>query len=82
MGVIMETYRASLMVCAGTGCVSNGSFDIRQVLDEEILKNGLEKEIQVVPTGCNGFCANGPIIVVHPEKIFYQMINQEKVSKD
>ena len=75
----MKTYRTNLMVCAGTGCISNGSFIIRNALDGEILKCGLEKEIQVVPTGCNGFCANGPVVVVHPENIFCHKITKEKV---
>lgn len=75
----MGTYRANLMVCAGTGCVSNKSFEIKKTLNEEILKHELENEIKVISTGCNGFCANGPIIVIHPERIFYQMMTEEKI---
>ncbi|KPK95886.1 hydrogenase [bacterium SM23_31] len=75
----METYRSNLMVCSGTGCVSNGSFLMKEALNKEILKHGLENEIKVITTGCNGFCANGPVVVVHPERIFYHMITEEKV---
>ena len=69
-----KTYRLHLMVCAGTGCVSNHSFEIKKALEAEILKHGLENEVSVVPTGCNGFCERGPILVVQPGDIFYQQL--------
>jgi len=69
-----KAYRLHLMVCAGTGCVSNHAFDIKTALEAEIRKRGLENEAIVVPTGCNGFCERGPILVVQPGDIFYQQI--------
>jgi len=59
------------MVCAGTACVSNRSFNIKEALEKEINKQGLDDEIKVVTTGCNGFCAAGPLMVVQPDGIFY-----------
>ncbi len=56
----MKRYRTNLMVCAGTGCVSNHSLEIREALENELKKHNLEDEISIVLTGCNGFCANGP----------------------
>jgi len=75
----LKQYRAHLLVCAGTGCVSNGSFKIKEALEKELLKQGLEKEIQVITTGCNGFCERGPIVVVQPEGIFYQRIKEQDI---
>ena len=72
-----KTYRLHLMVCAGTGCVSNHSFDIKTALEAEIRKHGLENEVIVVPTGCNGFCERGPILVVQPGNIFYQQLGRQ-----
>jgi len=69
-----KTYRLHLMVCAGTGCVSNHSYEIKEALEKEIKKHGLENEVTVVPTGCNGFCERGPILVVQPGNIFYQQM--------
>jgi len=69
----------NIMVCTGTGCVSNGAFEIKDALEREIKRHDLENEIQIVSTGCNGFCANGPIIVVQPEGIFYQMLTVEHI---
>lgn len=62
------------MVCAGTGCVSNHSFDIKEALEKEISKHKLLDEAQVVMTGCNGFCGAGPLLVVQPDGIFYQSL--------
>ncbi len=75
----MKQYRAHLLVCAGTGCVSNGSFKIKEALEQELVKQGLQNEIQVITTGCNGFCERGPIVVVQPEGIFYQKLKVENI---
>ena len=75
----MAEYRMHLLVCTGTGCVSNKAFRIRDKLEEEIAKQSLQEEIQIIPTGCNGFCANGPIVVVQPEGIFYQLLTEEDI---
>ena len=75
----MKTHRADVLVCTGTGCVSNNSFKIRDVLEKEIKKCELEEEIRVISTGCNGFCANGPIVVVQPDGIFYQMLKEQDI---
>jgi NADH:ubiquinone oxidoreductase subunit F (NADH-binding)/(2Fe-2S) ferredoxin len=67
------------MVCAGTGCVSNRSFQIKEALENEIKKQGLADEVQVVTTGCNGFCAEGPLMVVQPDGIFYRQITDKEI---
>ena len=74
-----KNYRLHLMVCAGTGCVSNHSYEIKAALEKEIEKHGLENEVSVVPTGCNGFCERGPILVVQPGNIFYQQLTLKDV---
>ncbi|MCK4359612.1 MAG: NAD(P)H-dependent oxidoreductase subunit E, partial [Candidatus Cloacimonetes bacterium] len=67
------------MVCAGTGCVSNGSLKVKEALEAEIQKRGLEDEVLVVTTGCNGFCGAGPIMVVKPDGIFYQKLTEKDI---
>jgi NADH:ubiquinone oxidoreductase subunit F (NADH-binding)/(2Fe-2S) ferredoxin/Pyruvate/2-oxoacid:ferredoxin oxidoreductase delta subunit len=67
------------LVCAGTGCVSCGSFKVKEALEKEIKAKGLDKEVQVVATGCNGFCERGPIVLVQPDGIFYQLLQIEDV---
>ncbi len=42
-----------------------------QTLKEELKKNGLQNEVAVVKTGCHGLCAEGPVMIVYPEAMFY-----------
>jgi NADH-quinone oxidoreductase subunit F/NAD(P)H dehydrogenase (quinone)/NADP-reducing hydrogenase subunit HndC len=68
-----------MLICAGTGCVSNNSLKVRTALEGELKKQGLADEVQVVITGCNGVCAVGPVMVVYPEGIFYHKLTPEDV---
>ena len=74
-----KTYRTHLMICAGTGCVASGSIHVKEALEAEIRKRGLESEVLVEATGCNGFCAAGPLLVAYPDGIFYQRLTPEDI---
>ncbi len=76
----MKPYRTHVMLCAGTGCVANGSFKIKEVLERELKKHDLQDEVGVVMTGCNGFCAQGPVAVVKPDDIFYQLLKEDDIA--
>lgn len=75
----MKEYRSNLLVCAGTGCVAGNSFQIKEELEQEIARQGLENEIKVITTGCQGFCERGPIVIVQPDGIFYQRISTKDI---
>ena len=77
----MADFRTHMLICAGTGCASNRSLKVRESLEAELVKRGLQDEAKVVITGCNGFCAVGPVMVVYPEGIFYQKITPEDVPE-
>jgi NADP-reducing hydrogenase subunit HndC len=73
-------FRSHVLVCAGTGCVSGDSFATAKALETEIKKQGLGGEVQVIRTGCQGFCAQGPIVIVQPDGIFYCGVNQKSAA--
>ncbi len=73
--------RSHVLVCGGTGCTSSGSPALRQKLEEEIAKNGLENEVGVVQTGCFGLCALGPIMIVYPDGTFYSLVKEEDIPE-
>ena len=75
----MKQHRTHLLVCAGTGCVSCGSFKIKEALEKEVRKRDLQDEVLVIATGCNGFCERGPILLVQPDGIFYQRLKVEDI---
>jgi NADH-quinone oxidoreductase subunit F len=67
----MKIFRSHILLCGGTGCQASGSLTVKKALLQELDKKHLADEIKVVETGCNGFCALGPIMVVYPEGIIY-----------
>ncbi|MBL6964632.1 MAG: NAD(P)H-dependent oxidoreductase subunit E [Bacteroidetes bacterium] len=76
-----KAYKSMLMVCAGTGCVAAGSMSLFDSFNQKLKEKGLDQQYLAVPTGCNGFCAQGPIIVVQPEGIFYQKVKTNDLDK-
>ena len=77
----MEFFRSHVLVCGGTGCTSSGSLNIISRFEEELKEKGLEKEVQVVRTGCFGLCENGPIVIVYPEGSYYNRVTPDDVSE-
>jgi len=75
----MKEYRAHAMICTCTNCISNGSLRVKETLERELVKQGLEDDIQVVPTGASGLCVKGPILVVQPEGVFYQLLTEKDI---
>ena len=73
--------RSHVLICGGTGCTSSGSPAIREHLEKELKKQGLDEEIKVVQTGCFGLCALGPIMIVYPEGTFYSRVTEEDVTE-
>ncbi len=74
-------FRSNVLVCGGTGCTSSSSEVIISKLNEEIKAKGLEKEVNVVRTGCFGLCALGPIMIVYPEGAFYSMVTPDDIPE-
>ena len=77
----MELFRAHVLVCGGTGCSSSGSAELIKRFEEQLAKNGLEKEVKVVRTGCFGLCEAGPVVIVYPEGTFYSRIRVDDVDE-
>ncbi len=73
--------RSQVLICHGTGCTSSNSPAIRQKLEDELKKRGLEDEIKVVQTGCFGLCSLGPIMIVYPEGTFYSRVTVDDVPE-
>ena len=77
----MSNYRMHLLVCGGTGCTSSESLKLVDKLNESLEKQGIVGEVDVVVTGCFGFCEKGPIIKVYPDDVFYVMVQPEDAEE-
>ena len=70
----MTDYRMNILVCGGTGCRSSEGATLYDELVSLLADKGLEKEIQVVSTGCFGFCEKGPVVKILPDNTFYVQV--------
>ncbi len=64
-------YTHYILVCGGTGCESSGADNIFNTLQTAAKEAGVNDKVQIVKTGCFGFCEKGPIVKVLPEDSFY-----------
>ncbi len=73
----MSKYSMHLLVCGGTGCHASESDAIVCNLRDELEAKGLMDSVQVIMTGCFGFCEKGPIVKVMPDNTFYVQVKPE-----
>jgi NADH:ubiquinone oxidoreductase subunit F (NADH-binding)/(2Fe-2S) ferredoxin len=66
--------KTQIMVCGGTGCHSSSSHILIQNLKDELKAHNLDKEVEVIQTGCFGLCQKGPIVIIYPEGTFYSHV--------
>lgn len=76
----MSKYNMHLLVCGGTGCRASASDSIVTQLRKELESRGLEDQVQVIMTGCFGFCEKGPIVKVMPDNTFYVEVKPEDAA--
>ena len=77
----MKVFRSHFLICGGTGCHASGTAKVKKALIEEIDKRGLSKDVKIVETGCNGFCALGPIMVAYPEGVVYMSMKADDMPE-
>ncbi len=82
-----------IVICAGTGCVASGAQDVYNAFEEELKKRGLtlffdlefkeeqSKTYQLMGSGCQGFCAQGPLVNIFPDEIMYTKVKPSDVDE-
>lgn len=68
------TEKQRILVCTGTGCASSGAHEIMGVLREELIRQGIQERVDIVSTGCHGFCEQGPTLLIEPRRTFYTLV--------
>ncbi len=66
--------RLCLAICVGTGCQAYGVNRVTKAFEQELEKQDLASQVDVLATGCPGFCERGPLVTVRPQGIFYQRV--------
>lgn len=77
----MANYKMHILVCGGTGCRASGSEMIIEDFKAELNSKGLSEDVQVVQTGCFGFCEKGPIVKIMPDNTFYTQVKSSDVKE-
>lgn len=60
----LDRFACTIYCCHSTGCKSSGSDDLISLMKSAIVEHGLEGKVRIVPTGCMGLCAQGPLVRV------------------
>ena len=74
-------YGSYVLVCGGTACCSGGGDKIVEAFARELESAGLKEKVQVVTTGCLGFCEQGPIVKILPQGTFYVQVREDDVKE-
>ncbi len=81
----MSAFNGHILVCGGTGCMSQQAENIIASLNDKLVEFGYDQEIQVVKTGCFGFCGAGPILKILPDNTVYVYVSEadtEEIIKE
>ena len=70
-----------ITICGGTGCLAYGAKGLVEQFKTEIEKENLGKKIDIRSTGCHGFCEQGPVVVIYPEKVFYRRVGLDDATE-
>ncbi len=73
----MAKYKMHVLVCGGTGCHASESDRLLTNLKTIVADKGLDNEVQVIATGCFGFCEKGPIVKIMPDNTFYTQVKPD-----
>ena len=73
----MANYKYHILICGGTGCHASQSAKIKENFEQLIKEKNLENDVQIVGTGCFGFCEKGPIVKMLPDNTFYTQVKPE-----
>jgi len=76
----IEPKKARVRICM-TGCRAYGAMEVKCAFDDQIKLRGLAGEVEIRETGCHGFCARAPVIVIDPQDVFYQQLAAEDVPE-
>ncbi len=75
-----EGFQHHIYVCIAAGCLSCQSDQVKDALEKEVVRRGLENLCQIKGVGCLGLCTAGPLIAVEPGGIYYQGVKASDAS--
>lgn len=80
-GLATGAEHLQILICGGTGCKASSSHAITEKLLEILQKNNITEKVDVITTGCFGFCEKGPIVKIVPDNTFYIQVSPEDAEE-
>ena len=80
-GLAAGTKHLQILICGGTGCKASASHVIAEKLQQALEKNKITDQVNVITTGCFGFCEKGPIVKIIPDNTFYTQVTPEDAEE-
>lgn len=77
----MNKFKFNILICGGTGCKASASSGVFETFTEKLAELSLSNEVQVITTGCFGFCEQGPIVKIMPDNTFYVKVTAADVEE-
>ncbi len=72
-----KKFKHRIMYCSAAGCVSCGSDRTRDAFKQSLKDNNLDKDVEVLGSGCMGLCGEGPLVKVTTDATLYQRVDEE-----
>jgi (2Fe-2S) ferredoxin len=79
-----KVYRKHIFVCTGEGegkCLGKGGLELLRKFRAEVRERGLLDEVLVTKVGCTDQHPVGPTVIVHPDGIWYKLVQQSDVGE-
>jgi NADH-quinone oxidoreductase subunit F len=70
-----------ILVCTGGGCIASGSLAVKEAIEAELATQRCADRAVVVPTGCLGPCVIGPVVLIAPDRVFYQNVTPQDAAE-
>ncbi|MCG4770201.1 4Fe-4S binding protein [Bacteroides nordii] len=80
-GLALGSQHLQILICGGTGCKASSSHLIADNLNKILKENGITDKVEVITTGCFGFCEKGPIVKIIPDNTFYTQVTPEDAEE-
>ncbi len=90
----IESITKKVIICAGTGCIASGALEVFEAFKTEIESQGLDviidlhkekdhnkEHVHLSESGCQGFCAMGPLVNIYPDKVLYVKVTPTDVKE-
>ncbi len=76
-----DGFQHRINVCLAAGCLSCGGGEVKETLEKEVTRRGLDSLCKITGVGCLGLCAAGPLLSLPTSSTYYQGVQVSDVAE-